>query len=254
VSDLPWYQTSWNDVGAAPWAQDTVADVNFVCSCLGLSRSARILDLACGTGRHSLELARRGHDVVGVDLCAQSLTIGREIAVHEGLSARFMQMDVRDFAAAEEFDVVLNLWEGAIGYFETEQENARHVAVIAKSLRAGGLHLAGPLYNAACVSKATPRRLWSLSKDALFLSELSWLEETRQVRDVGWQFFRDEQGLWRLALEARTVEYRIYSPTELAGLFGAAGLRTTAVYHEPGREMGAAAEHLEFWIRSEKVR
>lgn len=63
-----WYRKIWSlDIQDQSWVEDTTRQVDFLVKTLGLSGGERILDLACGFGRHSLELARRGFSVIGVD-------------------------------------------------------------------------------------------------------------------------------------------------------------------------------------------
>lgn len=67
--DSDWYRKIWTlDIQNQAWTEDTTREVDFIISKLSLQGNERILDLACGFGRHSLELARRGFDVTGVDI------------------------------------------------------------------------------------------------------------------------------------------------------------------------------------------
>ena len=67
--DPRWYRKIWTlDLQDASWAGATAGEVNFIVEVLELASGQRILDLACGFGRHALELARRGWAVVGVDI------------------------------------------------------------------------------------------------------------------------------------------------------------------------------------------
>ena len=64
-----WYKKIWTlDIQNQSWVEDTNRQVDFLIEILKLNGNERILDLACGFGRHSLELARRGFDVTGVDI------------------------------------------------------------------------------------------------------------------------------------------------------------------------------------------
>lgn len=64
-----WYKKIWTlDIQNQSWVEDTNRQVNFLIDKLELKGNEKILDLACGFGRHSLELARRGYDVTGVDI------------------------------------------------------------------------------------------------------------------------------------------------------------------------------------------
>ena len=76
-------------------AEVTRREVDALERLLSLSGPMRILDVPCGTGRHTLELARRGHQVTGVDFNPQVLDAGRARATSEGLNAEFRQADMR---------------------------------------------------------------------------------------------------------------------------------------------------------------
>ena len=77
-----------------------------------------MLDLACGFGRHSLEFARRGYDVTGIDITPAYIDYANEQAKEESLNAKFFCQDIRTITFDKEFDVVLNMADGAIGYLE----------------------------------------------------------------------------------------------------------------------------------------
>ena len=100
----------------------------------------KILDLACGFGRHSLEFARRGYDVTGIDITPAYIDYANEQAKKENLNAKFICQDIRTITFDKEFDVVLNMADGAIGYLEDDGENHKIFSVIAKALKNGGKH------------------------------------------------------------------------------------------------------------------
>ena len=98
--------------------EDTGRQVDFIIRKLGLRGGERVLDLACGFGRHSLELARRGFAVTGVDITPSYIRFAEEVAQKEGLNARFFCQDIREANFEQTFDAVLNMADGAIGYLE----------------------------------------------------------------------------------------------------------------------------------------
>ena len=156
--DPQWYKKIWTlDVQDASWVEPTAREVDFAVEVLQLRGRERVLDLACGFGRHALELARRGYPVVGVDITPEYVDEARKRAAAERLEAEFIRADLREVSFHDEFDVVLNLADGAIGYLEAEQENLKIFDVIASALRPGGRHLMG-ICNAAYAEKHFPRR------------------------------------------------------------------------------------------------
>lgn len=98
---------------------------------LELAPGARILDLACGQGRHAIPLAQHGYRVTGLDLSEPSLTFAREAAAEAGAKIDFVQADMREIPFADEFDAVVNIFT-AFGYLESEQEDQLVLARVAR--------------------------------------------------------------------------------------------------------------------------
>jgi cyclopropane fatty-acyl-phospholipid synthase-like methyltransferase len=112
------------------------AEVDEIERRLELTGPSEILDAPCGTGRHSLELARRGHRVTGVDFNPKVIERARESAGKEGLSAEFRLQDLRHVDDEARFDAALCAW-GSFGYFD-EADNADHLCRVCRALRPGG--------------------------------------------------------------------------------------------------------------------
>lgn len=104
---------------------------------LNLPNGAKIIDLACGKGRHAKILSDYGYDVLGVDLSPNSIKKAAEMG-HEKL--RFNTHDMRNEIKDEKFDAVFNLFT-SFGYFEHEGENQKVCSSIAKMLNHRGLLL-----------------------------------------------------------------------------------------------------------------
>ena len=76
-----WYQKNWAlDIQNMSWVEDTGRQVDFLIKQLQLKGTEKILDLACGFGRHSLEFARRGYDVTGIDITPAYIDYANEQA------------------------------------------------------------------------------------------------------------------------------------------------------------------------------
>ena len=95
---------------------------------------ARILDLACGKGRHAIYLNQKGYHVTGIDLSPQSIAIAKE---SENERLHFAVHDMREVFRPNEFDFVLNLFT-SYGYFASETENVVALKAIAESVKPGG--------------------------------------------------------------------------------------------------------------------
>jgi SAM-dependent methyltransferase len=99
-----------------------------------LPAGAAVLDLGCGTGRHSKRLACSGFDVTGVDLSAESL---RRARTNERANLRFVRQDMRLPFGRGRYDCVVNLFT-SFGYFEDPADNLTVIRNVAESLKPGG--------------------------------------------------------------------------------------------------------------------
>ena len=132
-----WYKKGWTmDIQNMSWVEDTKKEVDFLIDQLKLQGNERILDLACGYGRHSLELGRRGYDVTGIDITSEYIKYATEQAKKECLKAKFLCMDIREVNVKEKFDVVINMADGAIGYLENDMENMKIFEVVSNAWKA----------------------------------------------------------------------------------------------------------------------
>ena len=136
--DPQWYRKGWTlDIQDMSWVDNTIAEVQFLIRELALHGNDRVLDIACGFGRHSLELARRGFDVVGADIAEAYIPAASRQAQDEGLHAEFAVRDMRELDYHGELDVVLYMG-GEIGFLEDDQENHKVFEAVARALRPGG--------------------------------------------------------------------------------------------------------------------
>ncbi|MEZ5169541.1 MAG: methyltransferase domain-containing protein [Acidimicrobiia bacterium] len=139
--DRHWFEEVARFLGPAylrySFTQGTVAEVDVLMDALGLSAGDRLLDAGCGPGRHALEFARRGIEVLGLDISAEFIRMARAAAVDEALPAGFEIEDLRDLERREAFDAVVCLCQGGFGLLGGEDDEAVFDR-LATSLRPGG--------------------------------------------------------------------------------------------------------------------
>ena len=138
----PWYEELFTNYARTydreVFTQGTVQEVDFIEAELGGDRSVTILDVGCGTGRHAIELARRGFKVTGIDLSESQLARAREKATDAGVAVDFLRRDARSFRFDDAFGAAIMICEGAFPLMETDAENAAILAAISRALRPGG--------------------------------------------------------------------------------------------------------------------
>jgi len=116
---------------------DLAFAIEFLTSLPGLPAGASILDLCCGPGRYSVELALRGHRVVGLDILPGFIALARELARREAVELELLTGDMREIPFRERFDLALSLGT-SFGFFDDEADDRRVIAGIARSLKRGG--------------------------------------------------------------------------------------------------------------------
>jgi cyclopropane fatty-acyl-phospholipid synthase-like methyltransferase len=102
---------------------------------LSLPQGSRILDLACGAGRHSIHLNELGYDVIGLDLSEESINQARKF---ENETLEFYVHDMRELYWDNYFDAVLNLFT-SFGYFESDEEHQKTIDSVASALKRDGI-------------------------------------------------------------------------------------------------------------------
>jgi ubiquinone/menaquinone biosynthesis C-methylase UbiE len=129
-------------------------EVRAITRWLDLKPGQHVLDLCCGTGRHSIALAEEGLHVTGIDLSETLLKHAREESA--GRNIRYVRGDMRELPFEDgSFDVVVNLFT-SFGYFETDADNQKVLHEIARVLRPGGAFLIDFLNRQSVQSRLVP--------------------------------------------------------------------------------------------------
>ena len=106
-----------------------------LCSHLQPAAGSRLLDIACGRGRHSVYLNKKGYDVTGIDLSIPNIRFAQQF---ENEKLHFYVHDMRYLFYINYFDIALNLFT-SFGYFETEKEHVNILKTMRKSLKEKGI-------------------------------------------------------------------------------------------------------------------
>jgi len=223
----PWHEddTFWEAWGPFLFNEQRLAnassEVEGIVSLLDIKPAAHVLDLCCGVGRHSLELARRGFQVTGVDRTEHYLKQASEQAEKEGLNVELVREDMRAFSRPDTFDAAINMFT-SFSYFEDPEEDRQVVLNVCHSLKSGGSFLL------ETHGKETLARIFR---------ESGWHEEdgvlTLQERKVSqnWSWMENR---WIIIKDGKrtdfNVNHRLYAATELIALLTGCGFSQADAY------------------------
>jgi 2-polyprenyl-3-methyl-5-hydroxy-6-metoxy-1,4-benzoquinol methylase len=137
-----WYEELFENYGVKydneRFTNGTIGECDFIEKEINHNKKIRILDIGCGTGRHSIELAKRGYDITGVDLSESQLKRAKEKALEQKIDIIFQKHDARYLPFNNEFDLAIMLCEGSFPLMETDEMNFEILKNAAKALRSNG--------------------------------------------------------------------------------------------------------------------
>jgi SAM-dependent methyltransferase len=230
---MEWWKALFNspiyfELYAAEDTKKAVEEVRDLLRLLALKPPARILDVPCGYGRHTLELARRGFTVTGVDASSVQLARAREQAARAKLTVDLREQDARALAFEGEFDLAINMFL-SFGYFETDAEHLAMLEGIARALRPGGRFLMH-LWNREYEIRYFDQYQVDRSGDAVEVEEWAFDHLRGRLNWKNTAFFPDgrRESWWH--------SIRAYTIVELRLLLERAGFRLDAAYGGLGGE------------------
>jgi len=137
-----WYESLFENYGKnydnEIFTKGTIGECDFIEKEINFNKSLKIIDIGCGTGRHSIELTKRGYKVKGIDLSDSQLERAIEKAKAQNLQIDFQRHDARNLPFKDDFDLAIMICEGAFPLMETDEMNFEILRNVAKSLKKSG--------------------------------------------------------------------------------------------------------------------
>lgn len=118
------------------FTKNTIEEVNFILEELKLQPGSHVLDVGCGTGRHSVELAKRGYKVTGIDISSGMLSEAKKAASKAGVEVEWIHSDASKFTSPRLFDASICLCEGAFGLLGKNDDPLEHELSILRNINA----------------------------------------------------------------------------------------------------------------------
>ena len=200
--------------------ENAVGDVEGIIRLAAPPPASRILDVGCGPGRHSLELARRGFQVTGIDIHEPYLEKAKKYSITEKPEhlPNFIHCDMRDYTTDRPYTGALSLFQ-SLGYFDDPSEDLKVCRRIHDALEPGGWFLI-EMDGKESTAAAFEERTWMERDGRIIL--LEYEAEAAWTRLRNRWLFRDRDGSWH----EYEFSYRLFSAEELGLLLEKAGFET----------------------------
>jgi SAM-dependent methyltransferase len=229
TQSLAWYvdffRTDYlNIYGHLFTAERAEREAVFVEKTLELEAGARVLDLCCGPGRHSVPLAQHGFDVTGLDLNPASLELARQAAETGNVSLKTVMADMREIPFENYFDAIVNMFS-SFGYLESEAQDARVLESAAKALKPDGRLFLDMLNREWAIANYIQND-WHSGEDGTLYIERRELDLATSRMHVRFTIV-GPNGTRR---ESIGHNMRLYTLTEMTRLLERAGMRVTGVF------------------------
>jgi cyclopropane fatty-acyl-phospholipid synthase-like methyltransferase len=199
------------------FTKNTVQEVDFLLDELALPLGSYILDVGCGTGRHAVELARRGYGVTGIDISSGMLAEAQKAAREAGVKVELIHADATRFVLDRTFDAAICLCEGAFSLLGGQDDAIEHDLAILRNIHAvlkpGARLVLTALNGCRMIRHATQDDVESGRFDPLTMAEVSDVE------------YHSPQAHKTVLLRERG-----YVPTELVMLCRQAGFRLEHIW------------------------
>lgn len=230
--DDAFWQTFAPHIFPRPQWDAAPAEIDGVLSLCRPPERARVLDLPCGPGRHSLELSKRGFRVTGVDRSRDFLGEARRRAADEELAVEWVRSDMREFRRDEAFHLALHLYT-SLGYFRDPADDLKVAENLRCSLRPGGALVVELMGKEVLARIFTERDWWQLDDGSYILEQRRTVDGWAMLRSRWIRIQGNEVQEW-------TVVHRPYSGSELRALLERAGFAEVELF---GDLQGAPYDH-----------
>jgi 2-polyprenyl-3-methyl-5-hydroxy-6-metoxy-1,4-benzoquinol methylase len=230
-----WYESLFenyaNKYDKEDFTRGTAGECDFIESESDSDKILKILDVGCGTGRHSIELTKRGYKVTGIDLSLSQLAKAKEKAYENNLNIDFQNLDARNLPFAGDYDIAIMLCEGGFPLMETDEMNFEILKSVTKSLKKNGkfifttLNGLFPLYHSV-------EKFCASTTDESNATYKSNTFDLMTFRDHNITEFEDDNGNRKTLV----CNERYYVPSEITWLLKSLGYKKIEIF---GAKLGA---------------
>ncbi len=223
--DAKWYESFFQGIVLDMWRaaaspEQTRLEVDFLEQALRLRPGSRVLDVPCGFGRHSLELARRGHRPTGVDLSLPMIQEARAGAAGAGLTVEWRHAEMRDLPWESEFDAGF-CFGNSFGFLDADGTRD-FLQGVSRALKPGARFTLDYGMAAECVLPRLREREWAQVGDILFLEQNRY-REAESCIETTYTFVRAGEA------QTRTGLHWVFTVREIRQMLLDANLETLSL-------------------------
>ena len=225
------------------FTSNTEAEVDFILEELTLPSGSLILDVGCGTGRHSIEFAKRGYRVTGVDISGGMLAIAQKNARKAGVTVEWVRVDAAQYRPSKFFDAAVCLCEGAFGLLNLGDDHRTRDLSILRNI-ASALKINSRLILTTLNAFAKIREITQDDVEAGRFNLVDMIEEVTNI-DL-------PEGAKKVRLRQR-----FYTPSELSEYLSQAGFETERVWGGTAGDWGRRKirlDEIEFMVVARRTR
>jgi len=231
MNNKPWYEQLFENYSKTYdqeiFTQGTLQEVGFIEKEIAFNKNISILDVGCGTGRHSIELAKRGYKVTGFDISKDQLEAAKIKAKNAKVEIEFLQLDARNFRLDKKFDLAIMICEGGFPLMDSDEENFAILKNVVETIKTGGkfifttLSVLYPIFNN--LKKFHEKLLAGTMENNSF--------DLMTFRDKNLLNIPDDDG----NIRKLSCNERYYAPSEITWLLKSLGMKKIEIW---GCEIG----------------
>jgi len=188
--------------------------VELIINKLNLQPGCKVLDMACGSGRHAIIFAQKGFDVTAVDLSKNLITAAEKNAAQSDVKINFVLSDILDFNSPTKFQVALNLFT-SIGYFEDDEDNFQVIIRANELLDVGGFFVLDYFNKNYLVDNLIPTSVYS--DNGSRITQNRFIEGNRIRKNITFEY--------KGSVEEFYESVRLYSYEEIKSYLSRAGFQ-----------------------------
>ncbi len=230
-----WYEELFENFAqtydAEEFTKGTVGECDFIEKESNYDKTVKILDIGCGTGRHSIELSKRGYSITGIDLSDSQLKHAKKKAFAQSLNINFQKHDARNPHFSNAFDLAIMLCEGGFSLMETDEMNFLILQNAANALKSNGKLIFTTLNGLFPLFHSVKDFLAAEKKDGVATCKNNTFN-LMTFRDHNITEFIDDSG----NKKSLNCNERFYVPSEISWLIKSLNFKTIDIF---GAKLGA---------------